>query len=189
MSTKYKANIPEKAYFITITTVNWIDIFTRKDQKFMIISSLDYCIKNKGLEIYAYCLMPSHLHLMSRAEDGLVLSDVIRDFKKFTSKKVIEIIQTKPESRREWLLEMFSKACEHLARDQKYKVWQDGYHAEMLDSEQFTYQKLNYIHNNPVVDRIVEYPEEYLFSSARNYADKEAFLDIVVLQHQLKTIN
>jgi REP element-mobilizing transposase RayT len=189
MSTKYKAKVPDKAYFITITAVNWIDIFTRKEQKFMLINSLDYCIKNKGLEVYAYCVMPSHVHLICRADDGLLLSDLIRDFKKFTSKKVIEIIQTKPESRREWLLEMFAKACEHLSRDQKFKVWQDGYHAEILESEKFTYQKLNYIHNNPVVDRIVEYPEDYLFSSARNYADKESFLEVVVLPPQLKTIS
>lgn len=187
MSTKYKATTLGKAYFITITTVNWVDIFTQLQQRYLIVNSLNYCIKNKGLEVYAYCLMPSHLHLMCRADDDTPLSDIVRDFKKFTSKKIIENIMEGPESRREWLLEMFSKACEHLVRDQKYKVWQDGYHAEILETSKFVYQKLNYIHNNPVVDKIVQYPEEYLFSSARNYGAIDSLVDVVLLPHEVKT--
>lgn len=188
MSTKYKATFLGKAYFITITTVNWVDIFTRLNQRYLIVNSLDYCTKNKGLEIYAYCLMPSHLHIICRADDDTKLCDIIRDFKKYTSKKIIQNIFEGTESRREWVLEMFSKSCEHLARDQKYKVWQDGYHAEILESNKFVYQKLNYVHNNPVVDRLVEHPEDYLFSSARNYAGLDSFLeDVVILPHQLIT--
>lgn len=187
MSTKYKATAEGKAYFITITTVNWVDVFTRLKQRYLIVNSLNYCINNKGLEVYAYCLMPSHLHLMCRADDETPLCDVIRDFKKFTSKKIIDNIMEGPESRREWLLEMFSKVCEHLARDQKYKVWQDGYHAEILESSRFLYQKLNYIHNNPVVDKIVQYPEDYLFSSARNYAAIDSLVDVVVLPHEVRS--
>ena len=84
MSTKYKATTTEEAYFITITTVGWIDVFTRLDQKYNIINALNYCQKNKGLEIYAYVMMSNHLHLLCKATNGFVLSDVIRDFKKFT---------------------------------------------------------------------------------------------------------
>ncbi len=71
MSTKYKATIPDKAYFITITTVGWVDVFTRVNQKNNIVDSLKYCQKNKGLEIYAYCLMPSHLHLICPAPQDM----------------------------------------------------------------------------------------------------------------------
>ncbi len=189
MSTKYKAKDNDKAYFVTITTVNWVDVFTRLNHKTTIIDSLKYCQQQKGLEIYAYVLMPSHLHMMCRAKEGFELSNIIRDFKKFTSKKIIQNIQDEPESRREWLLELFSKACEHLKREQEYKVWQDGYHAEEISSNKFIYQKLNYIHDNPVKDRIVEKPEDYLFSSARNYAELDALLDIELIPHQLKTFN
>jgi REP element-mobilizing transposase RayT len=187
MSTKYKATITGKAYFITLTIVDWIDIFTRLSQRNLIINSLRYCQREKGLELYAYCLMPSHLHLICRAPDEIPLSDIIRDLKKFTSKKIIENIINEKESRREWLLERFAKACEHLTRDQKYKVWQTGYHAELLESPKFVYQKLHYIHNNPVIDKIVEHPEEYWFSSARNYGDRESLLEVVILPHEVKT--
>lgn len=181
MSTKYKATTSEEAYFITITTVGWIDIFTRLNQKYNIINALRYCQDNKNLEIYAYCLMSSHLHLLCKSENGIVLSDVVRDFKKFTSKKIIQTIVNEPESRREWMLDCFSKACQHLKKKQQYKVWQDGYHAEIVQTNWFIKQKVNYIHNNPVKERIVTSPEDYYFSSARNYAGLENDLEITRL--------
>ena len=191
MSTKYKATTTEEAFFITITTVGWIDVFIRLNQKNNIISALHYCQQNKGLEIYAYCLMLSHLHLLCKGTNGLILSDIMRDFKKFTSKKIIETIQNEPDpslkgelakqSRREWMLDYFQKACEHLKREQKFKVWQDGYHAEIVQTNWFIKQKVNYIHFNPVKEKIVALPEDYYFSSARNYAGLDNDLEINLL--------
>lgn len=181
MSTKYKATTTEEAYFITITTVGWIDVFTRLNQKNVIINALQYCQENKGLEIYGYCIMSSHIHLLCKGTDGFILSDIIRDFKKFTSKKIVQTIFDEPESRREWMLDYFQKACEHLKKNQSYKVWQNGYHAEHIYSNTFIKQKMDYIHNNPVKDKIVALPEDYYFCSARNYADLENDLDIVLL--------
>ena len=188
MSTKYKAKNNDKAHFITITTVEWIDVFTRLNQKVAIIDSLKYCQQQKGLEIYGYVLMSSHLHMLCRAKEGYELANIIRDFKKFTSKKIVKLIKEEPESRREWLLELFLKACAHLKREQEYKVWQDGYHAEEISSNKFIYQKLNYIHSNPVKDQIVKKPEDYLFSSARNYAELDSFLQVDLIPLQWKTI-
>jgi len=73
----------------------------------------------------------------------------MRDLKRHTSKKIIQTIQNEPESRREWMLGYFQKACEHLKKVQQYKVWQNGYHAEHIYSNKFIRQKLDYIHNNP----------------------------------------
>jgi|SRR5690606_14588989 len=101
MSTKYKATTTEDAYFITITTVGWADVFTRLNQKHNIIEALKYCQENKGLEIYSYCIMSSHVHLLCKGTNGFILSDIIRDFKKFTAKKIIQTILNEPESRRE----------------------------------------------------------------------------------------
>jgi REP element-mobilizing transposase RayT len=186
MSTKYKATMPGKAFFVTITTVYWVDLFTRVSLRTILVNALNYCSRNKGLEIYAYCLMSNHLHMMCRAPEEARLSDILRDFKTVTSKRIIHYILHENESRKEWLLDLFSKACEHLKRDQQYKVWQTGYHAVLVESNKFIYQKLNYIHNNPVVNGIVENPEEYIYSSARNYADKVSLVDVVVLPHEVK---
>ena len=181
MSTKYKGTTTDQAYFITITAVGWIDVFTRLNQKYVLINALKHCQDNKGLEIYAYCIMSSHIHVLCKSINGFVLSDVMRDFKKFTSKKIIQTIIDEPESRREWMLDYFQKACEHLKRNQQYKVWQDGYHAEIVETNWFIRQKINYIHNNPVKDKIVVLPEDYYFSSARNYAGFDNDLEIILL--------
>lgn len=185
MSTKYKVRNPDRAYFITITTVKWVDIFTRLEQKKIIVDSLRYCQEKKGLEIYAFVIMPSHIHMLCGAVGEMGLEGIIRDFKKFTSKRIVEAIMEGKESRREWLLEIFSGACAHLKRDREYKVWQDGYHAKELITNGFIYQKLNYVHANPVTDGIVERAEEYYYSSARNYAGLEGVLEVVVLQSNL----
>lgn len=181
MSTKYKALTTEEAYFITITTVGWVDIFTRLNQKYVITNALKHCQAHKGLEIYAWTLMSSHLHLFCKATGGFILSDVIRDFKKFTSKRIIQTIIEEPESRREWMLNYFSQACTHLKREQQYKVWQDGYHAEHIYSNSFIKQKIEYIHNNAVKEKIVTLPQDYYFSSARNYAELDYELEVLVL--------
>ena len=190
MSTKYKVRDNTKSYFITTTIVGWVDVFTRKQQKEKIVESLNYCQKNKGLIIYAWCLMSNHLHMLCQSEnEETLLSDIIRDFKTFTSKQIIKTIQEESESRREWMLDYFEKSCKQLKRNQKYKVWQTGFHAEEISTQKFLEQKLDYIHNNPVKERIVELPEHYIYSRARNYADMENLLKVEVLSRSWKFVN
>ncbi len=64
--------------FLTFTVTDWVDIFTRKDYKFVITDSLTYCIRNKGLTVFAWCLMSNHLHLVCCAEEGFEISNIIR---------------------------------------------------------------------------------------------------------------
>ncbi len=179
MSTKYKAMVIGEAYFVTITTVGWIDLFTRLRQKYVIINALQHCQKERGLEIYAYCIMSNHVHILCKASEKESLSQVMRDFKKFTSKRIIKTILEFPESRREWMLSYFKEACAHLKRKQQYKVWQKGYHAEHVYSNTFIKQKVNYIHQNPVKEKIVASAEDYVFSSARNYAELDYELEVI----------
>lgn len=178
MSDKYKIREEDKPHFITMTTVGWIDVFTRLNQKLAVVDSLKYCQQHKGLIIFAWCLMPSHLHAIVQVTENNKLTDLLRDLKKFTSKKIVELISEEPESRREWMLTEFQKSCEHLKREQKYKVWLDGNHAEHIFSNSFLRQKLDYIHQNPVKNMIVEQPWDYLFSSARNYAGLSSLLPV-----------
>ena len=82
------------------------------------------------------------------------------------------------------MLDYFAKACGHLKRNQEYKVWQDGYHPEEIIGVPFLYEKLEYIHANPVKEMIVKESWEYMFSSARNYAGLDGFVEVVVLDHK-----
>ena len=179
----------DKPYFLTMTVVEWIDLFTRKNHKELIVESLDYCQKNKGLHIYGWCLMPSHLHLIGTTDNGFELADVIRDFKRFTCNKLIDQIAKQPESRREWLLDKFSFVAKKSPKNKNFKIWKDGNHAIELYTEQVTWQKLKYIHRNPVVEKIVAKEEDYLFSSARNYYNLSNVLDINCLTPPVITVN
>lgn len=187
MSDKYKFYDQEKAYFITMTVVGWIDVFTRKNHKMAIVNSLQYCQDHKGLEIFAWCLMPSHLHLIARSNGDNAIGDIIRDFKKYTSRKIIEQIIHQPESRRVWMLNQFEFAGKHIKGIKKYKFWQSGNHAEIIYSPSFFYNKLNYIHKNPVVEMIVTREDDYFYSSARNYAERDHLIEIIVESSQLIT--
>jgi REP element-mobilizing transposase RayT len=188
MSDKYKIREKEKAYFITMTVVGWIDVFTRANHKLKIIESLKYCQKEKGLVIFGYCIMSNHLHLILRADGKETLSEIIRDFKKHTAKAIIKQIIEDPESRREWMLKYFEETGKPLTRIKKYKFWQDGNHAIEIFSNKIFFQKLEYIHKNPVKEMIVEKPEDYLFSSARNYADLSNCLDVVLQSSRQITV-
>ena len=121
-------------YFVMFTVVDWVDVFTRLTYKKIITDNLSYCMENKGLEIYAWCLMSNHLHAILRARAGSELSAIIRDYKKFTSKKIVETIQTEPESRRDWMLHRFEYAGKLDKRIKDYKFWQETNHAIHLPS-------------------------------------------------------
>ena len=99
--TSYKIEDQEALYFLTFSTVGWVDLFTRRKYKDVLIESLKYCQEEKGLELYCWVIMSNHVHLIARAKEGFRLSDILRDFKKFTSKKIIKEIEEQGESRRE----------------------------------------------------------------------------------------
>ena len=165
-------------YYLTLTVEEWIDVFSRPAYKHIIVESLNYCIINKGLEVYSWCLMSNHLHLIASAKEEGNLSDILRDFKKFTSKTLITAIKEIPESRREWMLNLFWYAGKNNKKIKYFKIWQDGNDAQEIHSDAFLDEKMNYIHNNPVRAELVANPEDYLYSSARDYAGEKGLVDI-----------
>ncbi len=167
----------EKAHFITATVVDWIDVFTRQNYRDSIVESLNYCIKDKGMIVYAYVIMSNHIHMVVQSNEGK-LSDLIRDFKKFTAKTILDKIQNESESRREWMLERFQKATETHTRNKNYQFWQYGNHAEEVYSEKFLWSKIDYIHMNPVRSGLVKKVEDYIYSSASNYINNQGLVEV-----------
>lgn len=165
-------------YFLTLTVIDWVDVFTRPEYKHIVIDSLDYCQINKGLKIYAWCLMSNHLHMIEGTEEENNLSDILRDFKKFTSKEIIEKIKELPESRKEWMLNRFEFAGRYNNKIKEYKFWQDGNEAKEIHTNDFLDQKLDYIHNNPLRAEIVFEPQDYKYSSAIDYSGGKGLLVI-----------
>ncbi len=170
MCEKYKI-FPDGLYFVILTTVGWIDVFTRAIYCDEIVKNLNYSIDNKKLKVFAFCIMPSHIHLIAKTEDDVSLSDMLRDFKSYT-KQIIKLIEeSATESRREWLLYMFEFYGNKNAHNVKYQFWEQHNHAFDLFSNKFIDQKVNYIHNNPVEARIVTEPHFYVYSSANQFTD------------------
>ena len=166
---RYKIDKQDGAYFMSFTTVGWVDLFIRDSYKQFISDSLNYCANEQGLEIYSYVIMPSHLHLIAGADKNN-LSTVVGNFKKFTSRELVKMIRDTNESRKEWLLPIFKEAGENNRRNKNYQVWQQNNHPEEVYSPKFTLSKIKYIHNNPVEEGFVARLEDYFYSSAVDYA-------------------
>jgi len=180
MSRKYKIRDQEAVYFVTFTIIYWLDVFTRKEYRDIFLDSIRYCQQNKGLHVYAYCIMSSHVHMIVSGYGSQKLEDVIRDIKKYTSLKIINaVVDNSQESRKELLLWLFEKAGTGNSNNTRYQFWQQHNHPVELNTNEKLEQRLNYIHNNPVEAGIVRYPEEYLYSSAGNYARlKETVMEV-----------
>ncbi len=156
-------------YFVSFAVVGWVDVFTRKEYRDVVIESLKFCQEKKGLVLYGWCMMSNHLHLIISAKENNV-SDVLGDFKKFTSKQLMKsIIEHPGESRKEWMIEIFKKAGELNSRNTYHQFWQQDNRPKIIYTPNFAAQKLEYIHNNPVEAGIVGKAEEYIYSSARDY--------------------
>ena len=175
--------INKDLFFMTDTVVDWVDIFTRPVYKHTILESLQYCMQQKGLIVYAWVLMSNHLHTIVSCEENVKISDIWRDFKKFTSKKILETLENDvAESRRKWMLDRFEFRGRYDKRITNYKFWQDGNNEQLIFSLDYLQQKLNYIHNNPVKAEFVTKPEEYRYSSAIDYAGGKGLLKIELIQ-------
>ena len=169
-------------YFCTFTVVHWVDVFTRRDYRDIIVDSLNYCSKEKGLVVYSWVVMPNHVHLVARTREPFQFSAFLRDFKKFTSKAIIECIISIPESRREWLLNKFAFEGSRAGRKDGYKVWKDGSHAIEIDNSIDIWEKIYYTHDNPVKAGWVDNAEDYVYSSARDYSNAKGLVKVSVIE-------
>ena len=170
MSVKYKTGDDQLPHFITFGVVEWIDALTRREYKDIIIESLKYCITDKGLRLNAWILMSNHVHMILSAKKGYLISDILRDLKKFTSKQIFNAIKENPkESRKEWMVYMFERSGKKNSNNKDFQFWQQDNHPIELSNPLMLKQKLDYLHENPVRAGIVFQPEEYVYSSAIDY--------------------
>lgn len=184
MSRNYKFHNPEGVYFVSFAVVAWLDVFTRNEYKNIIMDSLRFCQQKKGMEIFAWCVMTSHIHLVFRSVNEEKPEQLLGDFKRFTSNNIIKAIQNNPqESRKEWLLEKFMDAAKNSSNVKHYQFWQHNNHPIELWSNKVIDEKIDYIHQNPVVEGLAFKAEDYMYSSAIDYAGETGLLkDIIVIK-------
>lgn len=153
-------------YFVTTTIVNWEKVFVSIEMFETLIESLDYCITHKGLHLHGYVIMPNHAHYILSCEGPGNLSNIMRDYNRYSSQEIVRWLKGVP---RHDILRVFREAAEKEGRGNYHKVWRDGFHPVAIESEPFFQEKLKYIHENPVRKGFVECPEHWKYSSARNY--------------------
>jgi len=182
MSRAYKFHNPDGLYFVTFATIGWIDVFTRPMYKNILLESIQFCQINKGLDLNAWCLMTNHLHFIGSAREGFLMSNILRDMKKFTSKMIIDAISNnEQESRKEWMLAIFKSAGNYNSNNTDYQFWQQDNRPIELWSNEVIQQKLTYIHNNPVSMGLVDDPWHWKYSSAIDYAGGKGLLDLIMI--------
>lgn len=161
-----RTTIQDEVNFLTITVVEWVNVFTRRIYNDFISNCLIHCQQQKGLEIFAYVLMTNHLHLVVRSNTH-PLGDVLRDFKTYSSKKMIRMIKDNAqESRKEWMLALFRKHGLMNPVNKNFQFWQNENYPVVLDNPVIFQQKLDYVHQNPVRAGLVDEPQHYVYSSA-----------------------
>jgi putative transposase len=156
-------------YFVTFTIIDWLPVFINPEPTQIIVDSLRFCIREKGLRINAYVIMPNHLHMIVFDEkfDNERLQPTLADFRKFTGRKLADYIDNNLSESLATVIRRKDLA------DRDRQVWQPGWHAEGLVSENFWKQKMNYIHENPVRKGYVRLPEHWRYSSAGYWINGE----------------
>ncbi len=182
MSRNYKFYNPSGIYFVTFSVVEWIDVFTRIEYKDIIVDSLHYSQNNKGMEIFAWCIMTNHIHLIFRSISGKKPEQILGELKRFTSKALVKSILNNPqESRKDWMIKAFKRNAERTSNVRNFQFWQHHNHPIELWSSEVMDEKVNYIHNNPVKAGFVRNPEDYLYSSAIDYSGGKGLLEVTVI--------
>jgi REP element-mobilizing transposase RayT len=182
MARKYSINDQDQFYFVTFTVVHWIDVFIRNEYKEIFIDSIKYCQKEKGLLVGAWCIMTNHIHLIIGTKGDNKLEDIIRDLKSYTSRHIRKFIQhNQQESRKEWMLWMMERAGKKLSNNKDFQFWLQHNHPIALVNSDILLQRLNYLHNNPIVAGFVYEPQHWRFSSAIDYSGGKGLIDLYYL--------
>lgn len=170
-------------YFLTLETIDLVDIFTRPVYKQIIVHTLNHFIDNKGFIVYGWCLMSNRLYLVCQAEKDILLGDIRKGFKQFTTEKIVETVHTEPDERKSWILGRFEKHTGLFGSHKTLQCWKPIKNPVQLDvrKPEAMAEQIEMIHNVPVKERIVQYPQDYLYSSAKDYEESPGLVKIVKL--------
>ncbi|HXY32838.1 MAG TPA: transposase [Planctomycetaceae bacterium] len=170
---RYRFFETEYPYLLTNTIVGWLPVFNRAEAVNIIYDSWRHCQRERGLLILGYVILENHLHLIASAPE---LPTVIQNFKSFTARSLVDLLERRSATM--LLRQLRAHKLRHKT-DSAYQVWQEGHHPEQIRTEEMMWQKLEYIHNNPVARGYVDDPLHWRYSSARNYARLPALIDVV----------
>ncbi|MEN6450897.1 MAG: transposase [Thermoguttaceae bacterium] len=170
--TRYKIYDTVFPHFLTCTVVGWLPVFTRRETVEIILDSRRFLQQNGRLILYGYVILENHLHLIASADE---LARQIAEFKSFTARAIIELLEARKVG---LILRQLERLKAKHKDDRTHQFWQEGSHPQQIDCDEMVWQKLEYIHNNPVVRGYVDDPLHWRYSSARNYAGQAGLVPV-----------
>lgn len=160
---RYKILDEKYPYFITSSVVNKSPAFKKPEFLRIIIDGLNFLVAERKIIIYAYVIMPDHLHLVVKGKD---LSKHISSFKSYSARRILDTLEG---HKLHTDLSVFKKAKRTFKRDRAHQFWTEGFHPKQIFSVKMMEQKINYIHLNPVKAGLVVYEHDWLYSSYNDY--------------------
>ena len=151
-------------HFITLSVSHWIPLFTNPQSVEILLEGFKLLQTENNLKIYSYVILENHLHLVASSDD---ISKTIQKFKKFTAKKLLDLLK---ERNIITILEQLSFYKKTHKKISTYQVWQEGIESKLIENENMMIQKIEYIHKNPVKRGYVDEAKHWRYSSARDYA-------------------
>ncbi len=167
-------------YCFTFETIDTVDIFTKTMYKQIIVHSLNHFIDSKGLIVYGWCLMSNKLYFIGQSLENISLKELRDDFVMFTSRKIVEAIQSDPSERNTWLLSHFQQSEVQEGDLDQQSCWGDINTTAQIDMKQpqSMAEQLEFIHSLPVKERVVQYSSDYIYSSSRDYVGMPGLVKI-----------
>jgi putative transposase len=158
--------------FITVTCLEWKPVLQDDRFKEIIISSLSFLSKANRVTVYAFVIMGNHLHLIWQIMNEHTRDAVQRDFLRYTSQQILKILRNEQSPIQHDLVVN--------ARDRKHQVWERNSLSISLWSSKVLWQKIDYIHQNPVKAGLCKYSERYYYSCASFYYSGDRRWDFLV---------
>jgi putative transposase len=169
---RYKIYEEAQPHFLTMSIVDWTPLFTNPEIVTELLGSIRFTQKERELTLYAWVVMEHHLHLIAKAPD---LSKTIKEFKSYTARTIVDYLKQRRSYK--WLKKL-QKAKLAYKQKSKYQVWQEGSHPQQILNEEMLIQKIDYIHYNPVRRGYVDEPQDWRYSSARDYEGEKGLLEV-----------
>jgi putative transposase len=129
----------------------------------ILLNSWEHQREHDHLRLFGYVILKDHLHFVAQAPR---LDKCLASFKSYTAARLIDLLEAR---KAEHLLARLRFAKLAHKQDREYQFWQEGSHAEQVFSEAVMREKLDSIHRNPVKRGYVDFPEQWRYSSTRNY--------------------
>lgn len=164
MRSRYKFIDSENSlYFLTFTVIEKIPVFTNSKYCDIIIENFEFYRQKHGLRIFNYIIMDNHIHVIMFHNENI--SKVVQDFKKYTAKQILELLE---HDSRHWIKSLMKFFKKPHKTKLIFQFWEEGSHPILIQGQKMFNQKVEYIHNNPVKLGLVLEDKDWYYSSARN---------------------